>query len=211
MIENYVKITPGHWYQEYLTGSLPDYTASYSKTRYDTYNTNLAMSTLRYNVITQTLGDFNSVLDFGYGNGSFMEYCRNQNKKVFGYDISDYPVPEGTEKIDLNQLVDVDVMTFFDSLEHIPEKNLSKFLIDLNTKFVCISVPWFHESQGALWFTTWKHRRENEHLHHFDTHGLISLLLQSGYKIIHVGNDEDIIRKPETNLPNILTIVAKKL
>jgi hypothetical protein len=57
----------------------------------------------------------------------------------------------------------------------------------------------------------WKHRRENEHLHHFDSHGLVKLLQLSNYKILYLGNDEDVVRTPVDNLPNILTVIARKL
>ena len=70
------------------------------------------------------------------------------------------------------------------------------------------SVPWFHEDMGPENFKTWKHRRENEHFHHFDIHGLIGLLYDSGFRIINVSNEEDKVRIPSTICPNILTIVA---
>lgn len=210
MIENYIKISPGHWYQETLTGPLMDYSASYSETRYDTYKTNEPMSNLRYDLLVDTIGEFNSICDFGYGNGSFMRRCLQGGHVVYGYDISDYPVPDGTHKLDSIDEQKLDVITFFDSLEHISSKNLSIFLKKIDTKHICVSVPWFHESQGSNWFVNWKHRRENEHLHHFDVHGLINLLLQSGYYIRHVGNNEDKIRTPATDLPNILTVIATK-
>ena len=64
---------------------------------------------------------------------------------------------------------------------------------------------------GMEWFRTWKHRKENEHFHHFDVHGLIELLRKSHFLPIHVCNGEDVIRKPVSYLPNILTIIAKKI
>jgi hypothetical protein len=63
---------------------------------------------------------------------------------------------------------------------------------------------------GAEWFRTWKHRKENEHFHHFDVHGLIKLAHKAGYTPIHICNHEDEIRKSVSNLPNILTMIAKK-
>ena len=210
MIENYIQLAPGHWYQEKLTGSLPDYGPNYSKTRYDTYNTTDLMSQLRYHLIVKTIGDFDSILDFGYGNGSFMKHCLKFHKSVSGYDISDYPVPKGSLKILDPDSVEVDVMTFFDSLEHLQLRDLVTFLNNKKTKHFVISVPWFHETMGDSWFENWKHRRENEHIHHFDAHGLISLLSHCNCTIRHVGNDEDKIRTPSSDLPNILTIIATK-
>jgi hypothetical protein len=34
--------------------------------------------------------------------------------------------------------------------------------------------------------------------------------LSCNFKIIHVGNDEDAIRTPYSNLPNILTVIGTK-
>jgi hypothetical protein len=209
MIENYMQLAPGHWMQKTVTGPTPNYSASYSQNSYDTYGTNDAMSKLRFNLIKNTIGDFTSICDFGYGNGSFMKYCHGQSKEVYGYDISDYPVPEGTNRTDPDSCC-VDVMTFFDSIEHLPYINLDTTLKNKKVKHFVISVPWFHESLGAEWFRNWKHRRENEHFHHFDSNGLINLLVQIGCKIRYVGNPEDAVRTPVDNYPNILTVIASK-
>ena len=75
MIEGYSQLTAGHWFQRNLTGPSPDYSASYSQNSYDTYGTNDAMSELRYNLIQNTIGDFDSICDYGYGNGAFMKHC----------------------------------------------------------------------------------------------------------------------------------------
>ena len=210
MIEGYTQLTTGHWFQRNLTGSSPDYSASYSQNSYDTYGTNDAMSELRYNLIQDKIGDFNSICDYGYGNGAFMKHCVGEGKDVHGYDISDYPVPSGSKKTVIPDSLEVDVMTFYDSIEHINQRNLVKFLKAKKAKHFVISVPWFHESLGPEWFRTWKHRRENEHIHHFDSAGLINLLIQSNCKIRYVGNVEDAVRTPVDNYPNILTVIASK-
>lgn len=201
----------GYLFQDKMTGPLPDYSAIYSKQRYDTYNTNDRMSELRYNLLEKVIKTFKTVTDFGYGNGAFLDHCDKKGKITYGYDISDYPTPPGTLKIkDVNDY-EVDVVTFYDSLEHLPRSDLADFLQNLRTKYVCISVPWYHEEQGKNWFMNWKHRRENEHLHHFDSIGLFNLLTISGYKILYLGNEEDAVRTPVDDLPNILTVIAKKL
>ena len=94
--------------------------------------------------------------------------------------------------------------------EHIEDVDLVTFLNNKKSKYFVISLPWFHEFLGSEWFETWKHRKPNEHFHHFDCNGLIKLLSDVGCQILHVGNDEDRIRTPFSDLPNILTIVAKK-
>ena len=139
-----------------------------------------------------------------------MKHCATQGKDVYGYDISDYTVPTGTKRTVIPDSLEVDVMTFYDSIEHINQRNLVKFLKSKKAKHFVISVPWFHESLGPEWFRTWKHRRENEHIHHFDSAGLINLLIQSNCKIRYVGNAEDAVRTPVDNYPNILTVIASK-
>jgi hypothetical protein len=207
----YKRVLPGYLHQSEMTGPLPDYSATYSKQRYDTYTTNDRMSELRFNLLNKVIKTFDSVTDFGYGNGAFLHHCNKNGKTTYGFDISDYPTPEGSLKINDVNDYEVDVVTFYDSLEHIPGTNLVGFLEGLKTKYVCISVPWYHEEQGEEWFMNWKHRRENEHLHHFDSHGLVNLLQLSGYKILYLGNDEDEVRTPVSDLPNILTVIARKL
>ena len=209
MINNYKKIDDGHLYQIERTGPGPIYSVEYS----DYYNRipSKAMSELRYNVINKYITDFSSICDFGYGNGDFISYCHSKGHKSFAYDISDYPCPEGIERIYDISKFSFDVISFFDSIEHIIDEDLIGFLKSLDTKHVIISVPWFHESLGKEWFMNWKHRKENEHFHHFDSNGLINLLIKSDFKILHVGNDEDVIRKSVDNRPNILTIFASKI
>lgn len=209
----YEKISEGHLFQSVITGKGPDYSSKTYSGIYDSqnyYNKNVPMSKLRYSVLFNTIGMFDSVTDFGYGNGAFMNFCKDQGKKTYGYDISEYSVPEGCTRLNHWNDVSVDVMTFFDSLEHINERNLVPFLKSLNTKYVCVSLPWCHMEMGDDWFHNWKHRKENEHIHHFDSYGLMSLLKESNYKIIYLNNDEDTIRTPVDKLPNILTVVAKK-
>ena len=211
MIENYVNLRPGHWFQMFRTGPGPDYNLKYM----DYYNRipSDEMSVLRYSVIEKTLGKFNSVCDFGYGNGAFLNYCIKQNIRTYGCDISNYPIPDKCSFISHESLHEhhIDVITFFDSIEHIHDSDLVSFLQKLNNiKSIVISLPHFHEHLGPEWFRTWKHRKPNEHFHHFDTPGICSLLEESGYNIRYVGNDEDKIRKPMDENTNILTVIGER-
>lgn len=212
MIENYIKLGHGHVYQKTLTDSLQEYNTDYSSV-YNTYHLTDHLSKLRYNTILESVGPFQSVCDFGYGNGSFLNYCHSQHKTCYGYDISGYPLQDGIMQITDSELdtLNYDVITFFDSLEHLPIQNLTHFLKTKHAKHYCISVPWFHESLDSVWFSNWKHRRENEHLHHFDSSGLIKLLVDVGCSIKYIGNFEDKIRTPCDVYPNILTVIATKI
>ena len=207
MIDNYKQYGPGHWVQNKITGEIVKY-----DNRYIQYYEKMddSMSKLRYNLLSKFV-DFHSVCDFGYGDGAFLRYCLKNGHACYGHDISNYPLPDNISFVEDPRTLDVDVITFFDSLEHIPNFDLLPFLKSIKTKNIIVSVPWMHERLGAEWFTRWKHRKENEHFHHFDTHGLIQLLHDANFVPIHVCNDEDAIRKSVSYLPNILTIIGKKI
>ena len=207
MIENYEMINNGHWHQIKTVGEMMKYDDNYMQ--YYTKMDN-SMSRLRYELIIQHIGIFRSILDIGYGDANFLQYCFNRDKICYGNDISNYSLPRGIDFVENAGDKEVDVVTFFDSLEHRPEADLVSFLNTLKTKYIVVSLPWMHQSLGPEWFKTWKHRKENEHYHHFDYIGLINLLNEANFDLIHVGNEEDVIRKPVNHLPNILTVIARK-
>lgn len=210
MISNYVCLRPGHYFQMFKTGPSPEYGKSYVAVRYNAYSTTRALSRIRYDRLKSVIGDFNTVCDFGYGNGDFIDHCISQGHTCSGYDIAEYPLPDSAARIYDCDSHEFDVMTFFDSLEHIAESDLVSFLLTKRVKYLGISVPHLHESLGANWFAGWKHRRPNEHFHHFDTHGLTGLLNEANFSVLYTGNDEDVIRRPADNNTNILTVIAKK-
>jgi hypothetical protein len=211
MEEQYKRLHPGVLYQVNRTGPSPDYsTAEYSTVRYDQYQTVDAMSKLRYDLIKRHIPEFETICDFGYGNGAFIKDCQTQGHTCFAYDISTYPLPNTITKVDNVDEHELDVLTFFDSIEHVEDENLLQFLNNKKAKYFVISVPWYHALLSQQWFEDWKHRRPNEHLHHFDAIGLCRLLDMANCDILHVGNDEDAIRKSTGYWPNILTVVAKR-
>jgi hypothetical protein len=167
------------------------------------------LSYLRYGVLLGALKTIpKRLVDVGYGNGSFLKACVGSIDELFGCDLSDYPVPEGCIKINLSDISNIDVTCFFDSLEHFDDITIVK---DLDTKYVFISVPWCH-NLSTEWFKNWYHRRENEHLYHFNHESLVKFFDECGYDCIYTGHFEDIIRKNATlgGLPNILSCIFSK-
>lgn len=167
------------------------------------------LSYLRYGVLIGALQRIPKRLtDVGYGNGDFLRACSGSVDKLYGCDISDYPVPEGCTKISLTDISNMDVTCFFDSLEHFDDITIIK---DIDTKYIFISVPWCH-NLSTEWFLKWYHRKENEHLFHFNEESLRRFFDECGYDCIYTGCFEDIIRKNATlqGLPNILSCVFKK-
>lgn len=206
--DNYVKLRPGHVFQMMKTGPGPSYDENYIS--YWKGMNNLPLTKIRYDLLINNIGNFKSILDFGYGNADFLNYCKKHGKHCYGYDITEFPLPKGISFVKKFYEKKVDVFSFFDSLEHIHQSDLVSFLQPLKTKYLIISVPHYHEDFGIDWFKKWKHRKPNEHFHHFDSHGLTLLLNESGYKVLYIGNDEDQIRKSADNTTNILTIIASK-
>ena len=114
------------------------------------------LSYLRYGVLIGAIGETpKSIVDVGYGNGDFLRVCQKNIDNVYGCDISDYPVPEGCKKIELEEIKNIDVVCFFDSLEHFEDIS---FVKNLDTKYIYISVPWCHYLSDE-WFKNWYHRR----------------------------------------------------
>lgn len=204
----YRPLAYGHWYQGELTGPAPVYDADYSRARYDRYGTTRAMSRLRFD-LAEKLFAFQSVLDVGYGNGDFLKYCLEQGKDCFAWDVADYPLPKEIVRLDSVNAQPVDLVTFFDSLEHNPTADLFLFLESIPAKNILISLPWCHFPSPA-WFLEWKHRRENEHLHHFSAAGLLRTLELAGYEPIYIGSPEDGIRGRLNGRANILTAAATR-
>lgn len=185
------------------------YDQKYVDVRYNSYGelTNY-MSHLRLGYIIGTLGYRpDSILDVGYGNGSFLKTCSQMIPICHGHDVSGVELPEPIKAVDSLFSGHYDVITFFDSLEHFED---IYFLDKLDCNYLCISVPWCHNFDDE-WFENWKHRRPDEHLWHFDAKSLKKSVESQGYEYINHTNVEDCIRKTEFNYPNILTAIFRKI
>lgn len=206
MLKNYTILSNGVIKQ--LNVVPKKYDEKYIIDSYDSYGElGKRMSYLRYGFILGTLGFIpKSILDVGYGNGDFLSICKETISDCYGYDVSGYKIPKGCTFIN-NLEINVDVITFFDSLEHFEDIN---FVKNLNVKYVVISVPWCHNFSDE-WLLNWKHLRPNEHIYHFSKNALIDFMLENGYTCINSINVEDIIRKNVSENENILTAIFKKL
>ncbi|WP_321778926.1 class I SAM-dependent methyltransferase [Sulfurimonas sp.] len=187
------------------------YDERYINNRYNTYNSGENMSFSRLGYLLGVLKDekISSILDVGYGNGDFLKTASKYIEKCVGSDIPPmYPLPKHIKTVESIYDDNYDVICFFDSLEHFDDIYEIK---NLNTKYVYISVPWCH-NLSAEWFDNWKHRREDEHLWHFNLPSLTKFFASIGYELVGNSNIEDIIRTPyDENLPNILSAVFKKI
>lgn len=147
-----------------------------------------------------------SVCDVGYGNGAFLKALKPLPLVRFGKDVTGKEI-DGIKIFD--DYYEAEVYTFHDALEHIDDLT---FLSTLPAKTVIISLPWCHYmTEGQAWFDNkYKHRKPDEHLHHFNDISLNYFMQDKGYKMAAVSNHEDIVRRSEHGLKNILTMAFKR-
>lgn len=187
-----------------------EYNHEYSETRYDRYGElTTYMSYLRLGFLMGTVkGMIGSLCDVGYGNGSFLKVCSNKIPTLVGVDVSGYELPKGIaclKEIPIDY--PFDVVCFFDSLEHFSD---IEFLRKIKTKYLFISYPECHFYNDMERFMTWKHRRPDEHIYHFNRYSLQSYLMKCGFVCIADSDIEDTIRKPEGTLNNITSLIFRK-
>jgi hypothetical protein len=205
MLENYSINDDGVIYQ--INPNPISYTFEYS-VAYDRYGEmSNYMSHLRLGYIVGSINHIpESILDVGYGNGSFLKTCSKIIPKCYGNDISGYKIPQNCIFVDDIKSQFFEVITFFDSLEHFSD---IEFVRELNCKYVCISVPWCHYHNDE-WFKNWKHRRINEHLFHFNEKSLSVFMKRMGFSNISYAPIEDVIRQGKEDEKNILTAIFQK-
>lgn len=188
----------------------------YDEKYVQTYNTpeylreSELLQSLRYGYCTLAHGSrINSILDVGYGAGQFMRYARKYTTKVYGHDVTGLPVDECEIVDDMNTFVDV--VTFWDALEHM--ENLS-FLDELNCLTVVVSLPYCHiHDEGIRWFENdYPHRKPNEHIRHFTPGSLGRTMDAHGWKTLWLPSQlEDAVRQSRHGLQNILTMAFKRV
>lgn len=182
----------------------PEYSIAYD--RYGEMSNYMSHLRLGY-IIGSILHIPESILDVGYGNGSFLKTCSKLISKCYGNDISGYGIPENCVFVNDIKSQFFEVITFFDSLEHFQS---IEFLSELKCKYICISVPWCHYHNDE-WFRDWKHRRPDEHLFHFNEISLTKFMKRMGFQIISYTNIEDTIRIQKNGESNILTAIFEKI
>ena len=139
----------------------------------------------------------NSILDVGYGDGSFLNLAKEAIPNCFGLDITDEEPPEGTRRVE-DYRYHMDVITFWDAFEHIPDLS---FIEHVPAKMIIMSMP----DLTGYDFDKWKHRKPGEHLHHFTPGSLADLMLSYGWEPHSFNHQEDAIRKANGGYPNIIT------
>ncbi len=205
MIENYAKNEDGIIYQ--VNRELFKYDEFYLK-HYENMGSLLQpTSMLRLGYIIGSVGKIpTSLLDVGYGNAAFLNSSRPLIPKLYGNDVARQLLPDGVEYVENIMEEKYDVITFFDSLEHMED---IEFVKDLKCNYICISLPWCHYFNDE-WFESWKHRKPDEHLWHFNKESLTKFMTRMSYETIDICNLEDATRDNGEKYENILTGIFKK-
>lgn len=207
MLKNYSVNEDGVIFQK--EKSLFNYDVEYIRKSYDSYGIITEhMSYLRLGYVIRSCDiKLTTLLDVGYGNGSFLKVASKVIPNCFGYEVNNYPIPDGVQFVNDWMNNSYDVITFFDVLEHFPDPYIIK---NSKTKYIVISLPWCHYNSDD-WFYSWKHRRENEHLWFFNENSMKNFANSCGFTMTHYCNMEDVIRVPlnNSNTPNILTVCLR--
>lgn len=132
----------------------------------------------RFETVTRVCPQ-NKILDIGVGALNFIDMIKD---RAYGYDIMDKSVKLLKEKelyIDPYKEWpnDISGVTFWDSLEHLPDPN--KLLSKLNIyNFVFVSIPIIEDIMKVK---TWKHYKPNEHYWYFTRKGFINWMRNFGF------------------------------
>ncbi len=205
LLENYTKNSDGVIYQ--IKRDKFHYDYEYIDKTYNLLTLRQQISYLRLGYILGAIhSKMESLLDVGYGNGDFLHTAHKIIPNCYGYDIPpSYPL-QGIPIVESMYNQYYDVVTFFDSLEHFDNIYDIK---NLQCQFIVVSLPECHYVNDE-WFAKWKHRKENEHLWHFNLQSLIQFMKNIGFEYICHAHVEDIVRtRYDNNLPNILTGVFR--
>jgi len=187
-----------------------NYDIEYSDSRYSIFNDRGNILNLRLGYIIGTIGKVpKSLMDVGYGNGDFLDSCIEFIPKLYGNDIQPaYKLNTEIEFVEDITSTYVEIITFFDSLEHFTDIEWVK---NLKCDYVVISLPWCTNGSDDEWFENWKHRKPDEHLYHFNEVNLERFMNRQGFEMINHCNIEDKVRIDKTLSPNILTATFKKI
>jgi hypothetical protein len=118
-----------------------------------------------------------AVVDIGIGSGQFIEERNDREQVTFGFDIN----PAAVDWLQAHGLwldpyaEPVEVMTFWDSLEHIPNPHA---LLCNATRAVFVSMPVFQDARHIL---ASKHFRTDEHCWYWTREGFIAWMKEHGF------------------------------
>lgn len=179
------------------------YNKEYLKAIKERGELNNYMAHLRYGYMIGVLGEIpESLLDVGYGDGSFLNVCKKKIR-CYGNEISNGLIPDGCWPV--KDITDYyyEIVCFHDSLEHMSDIEI---IGRLRCKFVYISLPNLKAGSDEE-FEKWKHRKPDEHLFHFNIKSLNEFMEHYNFYLLQHSYVEDVIRGGDKN---ILTAIYAK-
>ena len=131
------------------------------------------------------------VMDVGIGSGAFLKALRKRGwKNAYGIDVN--PIAINWLKACNHYWYDgpykpeaIDVMSFWDVLEHIPDPN--PLFEKYQPKVVLVSMPIYQTEAEAL---ASKHFKPGEHCWYFSVGGLIRFMQQRKYRTVEINTAE---------------------
>ena len=138
------------------------------------------------------------ILDYGCGEGIFLELMKSVGWQVLGFDISlaasqrakeNYQLKILTSTQSLMQLPagNFNLITLWHTLEHVPDPktllNSLKKILHLSG-FLVIAVPNITSFEAEIGKNNWFHLDPPRHFYHYNLQSLSYLLNKTGYKII---------------------------
>lgn len=144
------------------------------------------LTTLRYNLVARhckSLGR-HKIVDVGIGGGAFVELA-----ECMGTDINPHAKGWlGSERLWKED--DAFAMTFWDSLEHIPDPNI---YLD-KTRWAFISTPIYRSAEHCI---RSKHYKPGEHLWYFTDIGLKRFMAERGFALMDSNRMEESVGRED--------------
>lgn len=149
----------------------------------------VALNKARWELVERHAKGDLRILDWGCAAGVFHKNSPN-GFRCEGYDIN--PTSE-FNKVPSIGPTPVDVLTFWDVLEHIPD--FIGLITYYTPKFIFLSTPNLESVSGDI--RAWKHYRPYEHVYYFDQHSLAFIFDAIGYDMVETNFEEGELRDPK--------------
>lgn len=136
------------------------------------------------------------ILDYGCGDGSFLQFMQSKNFSVIGFEPNKKAAKQTELKIGIKHITSsletindnsLDIITLWHVLEHIP--NPEEILLQLKSKlknngYLLIAVP-NHKSYDAKFYKEhWAAWDVPRHIFHYGKNGAINFFTQNKFKVI---------------------------